>query len=129
MPRSSIPARTEPKTEISKEVPKHNRPYTMKGSAPRPTVSREERHAQDFAKAVDHLKLLNSASAVETMRGLPTGLLEMYLLAEEVGQGREMILRAFPKAGKAARARYLAVPAAKSKQPTPNRAAASEDKK
>ena len=108
MPRSQVPARTGPKREIATELKKKNREYTMPtGGNMAPKGTREEMWAQDFQKAKDHLAILNAASAVENMQRLPTGLLEMYLLAEEVGQGREMVLHAFPKAGVRARERYL----------------------
>lgn len=112
MPRDIVPAREGPRKEISHTVEPHNRPW----SPPKPSVAvprgtKTELAAKDFKMAVDKLALLNPASAVEYMRELPTGLLEMFLLAEEVGQGRDYILRAFPKPGQRARDRYLAVTA------------------
>ena len=107
MPRDIVPSREGPKEEISTEVEKHFRPYTMPTKSdmtPRGTV--EELRARDFNKAKEHLRILNPASAVENMQSMPVGLLEMYLLAEESDQGREYILRAFPKPGKRARGRY-----------------------
>lgn len=108
MPRDLVPSREGPKEEISREVVKHNRPYTMpKGGSYAPRGTREELVAKDFQRAKDHLARLNSASAVEVMQQLPVGVLQIYLLAEEVGQAREMILHAFPKPGAKARSRYL----------------------
>lgn len=109
MPRDLIPARTDPKPEIAHEVEKHNRPYKEFTTAPEPLPrhDREYLYKKDFRHAVDRLAVLNSASAVEFMQNLPQGLLEMFLLAEEVGQGRPMILGAFPKPGTLARSRYI----------------------
>ncbi len=108
MPRDLVPTREGPKKEISTEVPKHNRPYTMpRGGDMSPKGTPEELHKRDFERAKAHIANLTSASAVELLQTLGVGLLEMYLLAEEVGQKREMILRAFPKPGNRARQRYL----------------------
>jgi hypothetical protein len=107
MPRDLVPSREGPKQEIANEVEKHFRPYTMpKGASTAPKGTVEERRARDFKKAEEHLRILNAASAVEMLQAMPVGLLEMYLLAEEVGQAREFILRAFPKPGRRARERY-----------------------
>jgi hypothetical protein len=107
MPRDLVPSREGPKDEISNEVEKHFRPYTMpKGGnmAPKGTVA--ELRARDFGKAREHLRILNAASAIELMQKMPVGLLEMYLLAEESDQGRVYILQSFPKPGRRARERY-----------------------
>lgn len=78
-----------------------------RGGDATPKGTPEEMHAQDFGRAKAHLAQLTPASAVELMQTFPSGLLEMYLLAEEVGRAHPMVLRAFPKPGARARSRYL----------------------
>ncbi len=108
MPRGPVPSTEGPRREIATEIPKHNRPYSpATPKAKQSSLTREQRRAKDFKIAVDDLALLNPASAVEKMRYLPLGLLEMYLVAEEAGQARSYILRAFPKPSAMARQKFL----------------------
>ena len=116
MPRDLIPSRREtgePKVEISQEI-----------EMPQPTVSLnkeaqwaaalaaatartpEETRAAHFEQAKQELGRLTIAQAVDLLRTLPIGLLEMYLLAEEATQAREAILQSFPKPSPEARAMY-----------------------
>lgn len=108
MPRGPVPSRTAPKEEISTELVKHNRPFTgPKASEPRPVTPSAERKAKYFEQAKKDLLSWTPATAVDRMSMLGVGLLEMYLLAEEVTQARPAILRYFPKPGAKARERYL----------------------
>lgn len=103
----------ERKTErepISHPIESHNRPYDANKLTPKPARQarpREEVWAETFEAAKKELLSMTPANAVRHMERLPTGLLECYLLAEESTQARELVLRSFPKPGRAARERYL----------------------
>lgn len=61
-----------------------------------------------WEKAADELSKLQPARAVDLMRELPMGMLELYLLVEESNGKRQVILQSFPKPGHRARERYAA---------------------
>ncbi len=116
MPRDLVPTREGPKEEISIELIAGKRVFaateTRKqnkadAAAEARKLSSEQAHKRDFEKAKQHLTTLQYATAIAMMEELPIGVLEMYLLAEEATQNREIILRMFPKPGAKARERYL----------------------
>lgn len=110
MPRDIISrsARREgPKREISTVIEKHNRLFSPVKVVERKRAPHAKLVQKDFQMAKDALAALNDASAVEYMQALPLGLQEMFMLAEEVGKARPMILRSFPKPGHRAREKYL----------------------
>lgn len=101
----------EDREPISHEIQPHNRAYRARDldgepTPARPARSREEQWAAEFQAAKDELDKLTPANAVRQMERLPRYLLECYLLAEEVGQARPLILQRFPKPGQLARQRY-----------------------
>lgn len=102
----------EVRTPISHEVEPHNRPFDRKHLpvAEKGRIlsdeERQQRWAAEFEKAFDELQTLNPAEARDLMVRVPPYQLECYLIAEELGQGREQLLRFFPKPGARARERF-----------------------
>lgn len=107
MVRGPVPSTDAPRREISTELVKKNRPFTTKPPLERAVQPSEVRKAKYFQQAKDDLDKWQPGIALDNMQFMGIGLLEMYLLAEEVGQARPQILRAFPKPGAKARKRYL----------------------
>ena len=106
-----VPKREGPKEEISTPVEPHNRVWTGPRQEERkPARSPQEAAQAYFAEAQERISKMNPATAVEFLGTLPTAQLEMYLLAEEVTQNRDFVLRFFPKPGHRARQRFLPEP-------------------
>jgi hypothetical protein len=121
MPRDLVPSRTEPKDEISTPIVKHDKVWgvtkvrekNMRAARKEARTTKRGRkaaHHNDFLLAQARLSTMHPASAVEFLQAMPVGVLELYLLAEEKGQARPAILRAFPAPGLRARERYLPTP-------------------
>ncbi len=115
MPRDLIQKREGPKEEISTPVVPHNRPFgdgqkraanKADAEAGSKALSQEERRRKDFEGAKEQLSKLTYSQSVDLLGGLPSGVLELYLLAEEDSRNREEVLRFFPKPGARARERY-----------------------
>lgn len=71
------------------------------------TRTRSEAQERQFEDAKARLSKMTFASAVQFLTTLPVGLLEVYLLAEEAGEGRKEVLSQFPSPGARARETYL----------------------
>ena len=118
MPRDLVPHRTEPKEEVSHTQEKHDRVFdavltrdinradAAEDARARPQA---EAHERDFQMAKDRLWKMTYVQTLEFLHAMPTGMLELYLLAEEDTRNRKDVLKFFPKPGGKARSRYLPV--------------------
>jgi len=105
MPRDVVPSQ-DGNDEISHPIEPHNRVWTGPTVTEREEAPREVSWRRMFDRAVADLSKWTPSTAVDRMADLPSGLLEVYLLAEEANQGRPLILRNFPRPGLQARERY-----------------------
>lgn len=105
--RDIVPSREGPRKEISTELVKHNREWTPPRQGTHRVRPRGTVWAEMFERAQRELRTLTPSDAVVLLEKQPLGMLELFLLAEEADQGRELILRSFPKPGFRARQRYL----------------------
>lgn len=116
MANGLIEKRTEPKAEVSHEIEKHDRIFAdraqresgqIESEIAAHRLSSEDAAKRDFAQAVERLSKMHYATTIDFMQSMPSTVLQLYLLAEEATQNRPEVLRAFPKPGAQARARYL----------------------
>jgi hypothetical protein len=112
--RGPIPSRDEDPV-ISHELVKHDRPsMPLKAeSTDRAIADAKRREAggrtRQFIDAHRQLEVWTPATAVENIEQMGFHQQQVFLVAEEFGQARPMILRSFPKASPRVRALALSV--------------------